>query len=146
MSDLPVFGWKEVATLADWGLTLRAKLDTGAKTSALHVANLTTSADWDQTIAHFDVVLGPKSAPRYHRIDTPILRYQRVRDTGARAEDRPVVATRIVTGPLDVHAEVTLTDRTGMNFRMLLGRQTLAGHVLVDPSRGYVVTDLASLR
>jgi hypothetical protein len=63
-----------------------------------------------------------------------------VRDTGARAERRPVVRTRIVCGPVDTTAEITLTDRSGMIFRMLLGRLTLEGRCLVDPAHGYLTT------
>lgn len=147
VAELPVLGWKEYVELPDWGLRLRGKLDTGARSSALHVADLdevgdTQDPDTGQTmpIVRFDVVLGRKDAPRHHRVQAPIVRHTVVRDTGARAERRPVVRTRIVCGPLDTLAEVTLTDRSGMNFRMLLGRLTLEHRALVDPARGYRVT------
>lgn len=139
-----MFGWKEHVRLPEWGLELRAKLDTGARTSALHVAELEeTSARVDadgvaRPRVRFDVVLGTKRAPRHHLVEGVVVGHRRVRDTGARAERRPVVRTRIVCGPLDTVADITLTDRTGMNFRMLLGRLTLEGRALVDPAHGYL--------
>lgn len=144
---LPVMGWKEHVRLPDWGLELRGKLDTGARTSALHVTELEESGEEidAQTgrplpVVRFDVVLGTRSAPEHHEVTAPIVGHRVVRDTGARAEHRPVVRTRIVCGPIDTLADITLTDRTGMNFRMLLGRLTLEHRCTVDPARGYVVT------
>lgn len=144
---LPVLGWKEHVLLPEWDLALRAKLDTGARSSALHVTELAEIGEHldAQTgrslpFVRFDVVLGTKRAPEHHEVEAPIVGHKRVRDTGARAENRPVVRTRIVCGPLNVTADITLTDRTGMNFRMLLGRLTLEHRCLVDPAHGYVLT------
>ena len=141
----PVLGWKEHVLLPEWGLRLRAKLDTGARSSALHVTEMEERGEHldpvtgiPLPIVRFDVVLGTKSAPRHHEVEAPVIGHKVVRDTGARAERRPVVRTRIVCGPFDHYAEITLTDRSGMNFRMLLGRLTLQGHCLVDPSQGYL--------
>ncbi len=144
---LPVLGWKEYVALPAWGLDLRAKLDTGARSSALHVTELSELGARDDpdtgqslSMVRFDVVLGTKRAPEHHEVEAPIIGHRRVRDTGARAEVRPVVRTRIVCGPVDVEADITLTDRSGMNFRMLLGRLTMEGRCLVDPAHGYIAT------
>lgn len=144
---LPVLGWKEHVLLPEWDLALRAKLDTGARSSALHVTEMTELGEHVDPstgrilpIVRFDVVLGTRKAPVHHEVEAPIVAHKRVRDTGARAENRPVVRTRILCGPLDVTADITLTDRTGMNFRMLLGRLTLERRCLVDPAHGYLLT------
>jgi len=144
---LPVLGWKEHVELPEWGLKLRGKLDTGARSSALHVTDLTELGEHRDPetgtaspLVRFDVVLGTKRNPEHHEVEAPIIGHKRVRDTGARAEDRPVVRTRIVCGPLDTVADITLTDRSGMNFRMLLGRLTLERLCVVDPAHGYLVT------
>jgi hypothetical protein len=144
---IPVLGWKEHVVLPEWGLRLRGKLDTGARSSALHVTAMEELGDHTDAetgerfpVVRFDVVLGRKSNPIHHEVTAPIIGHKIVRDTGARAETRPVVRTRIVCGPLDTTAEITLTDRTGMNFRMLLGRLTLEHRALVDPAHGYLMT------
>lgn len=140
-----VFGWKEHVALPEWGIDrLRAKLDTGARTAALHVEDYaeheTSGADALPTVT-FHVLVGSRDAPRRVEVVAPVVGHRLVRDTRARPESRPIVRTRIVCGPLDVEAEISLTDRSGMNFRMLLGRLTLMDHALIDPSRGYVMTD-----
>jgi hypothetical protein len=146
-ASLPVLGWKEHVILPDWGLELRGKLDTGARSSALHVTELEElGAHVDEEtgrplpVVRFDVVLGTRSAPEHHEVTAPIVGHRIVRDTGARAEQRPVVRTRIVCGPIDTVGDITLTDRTGMNFRMLLGRLTLEHRCTVDPANGYLAT------
>ena len=142
---LPVLGWKEHVLLPAWGLRLRAKLDTGARSSALHVSEIEEHGEHIDPVTHepfpvvrFDVVLGTRSRPEHHEVEARVIGHKVVRDTRARPEHRPVVRTRIVCGPFDGEAEVTLTDRSGMNFRMLLGRLTLQGHCVVDPAHGYL--------
>lgn len=130
--------------LPEWGVLLHAKLDTGARSSALHVASYREVAGRGHdhgTHVRFDVVLGRSGSRGHREVDAVVVGHRVVRDTRARPERRPVVRTRIVCGPLDTVAEVTLTDRSGMNFRMLLGRLTLEGRALVDPGTGYRVSD-----
>ncbi len=152
---LPVLGWKEDAALPDWGIPrLRVKLDTGAKTSAIHVRTSQEIGEHELDGATLPILRLVISLSRLHpdrtaTVDAPVIGYKSVRDTSATAEKRPVVRTRLVCGPLDRQIDVTVTDRTGMIFRMILGRQALAGHALVDPSlgyttRGYTTRDTAS--
>ena len=143
---LPVVGWKEQVSLPDWGITrLRAKLDTGARSSALHVEDLEEIDSHDAhgeplPVFRFHVLTGSRDDPRLVEVVAPSVGQKTVKDTRAKAEDRHVVRTRIVCGPIDVMADVTLTTRHGMNFRMLLGRTTLHDQCVVDPSRGYLQT------
>jgi hypothetical protein len=151
----PVFGWREHVTLPAWGIgRLRAKLDTGARTSALHVEDVDEleagdlsdvpgheRTDPDLPVVRFHVLVGPRAAPRRVEVVTPVVGHTTIRDTRARPEHRPIVRTRVVCGPLDREIEISLTDRTGMNFRLLLGRLALEGEALVDPARGFRVSD-----
>lgn len=142
--DLPVLGWKEQAALPDLGIPrLRVKLDTGARSSALHVEDLRTLGQHvedgvELPVLGFRVLVGSRDRPERRDVEVRAVGWRTVRDTGAKAERRPVVRTRIVCGPVDVVTDVTITSRHGMNFRMLLGRLTLQGRCLVDPQHGYL--------
>jgi len=142
----PVLGWKEHAALPEWGIRrLRVKLDTGARSSALHVTDLEilgrVERDGDEReMLRFAVVLGRGPDARRRIVETESVGSLVVRDSGAREEERPLVRTRIVMGPLDRVIDLTVTDRSDMNFRMILGRTTLDGVCLVDPSRGYTAS------
>lgn len=143
---LPVLGWKEQVALPDLGVSrLRAKLDTGARSSALHVEDLTevgtTEVDGVEVpLLSFVVLSGRRDSPTRHHVQVPALERKLVRDTGGVQEDRPVIRTRVVCGPVNVLADVTLTSRDLMNFRMLLGRLTLQDTCVVDPALGYLHT------
>ena len=140
---LPVLGWKEDAALPEWGIRrLRVKLDTGARTSALHVAAMTTVGEHRidgevLPVVTLVVPLSRVSSHRFAEVTAPVIGYKSVRDTSAVAERRPVVRTRLVCGPIDAEIDVTVTDRTGMIFRMILGREALIGRAVVDAGRGY---------
>lgn len=142
--DLPVLGWKEHAALPELGIPrLRVKLDTGARSSALHVEDLETVGsrlvDGEELpVLGFAVLIGSRDTPERRRVEVPSIGWRTVRDTGAKAERRPVVRTRVICGPVDVEADITVTSRHGMNFRMLLGRLALQGQCVVDPQHGYL--------
>jgi hypothetical protein len=148
--DLPVFGGKEQVALPDWGIRrVRAKLDTGARSSALHVTDMRALSDSEEVplpatapdaMLRFAVVLGRGPDARQREVTAHAVDFRTVRNTGGGEEHRAVVRTRVICGPLDEEIELTVTDRTGMNFRMLLGRTALAGRCLVDPERGYLVS------
>jgi hypothetical protein len=148
-----VFGWREHVDIPGWGIRrLRAKLDTGARTSALHVEDFEelevgagagpgAAGDGELPLVRFHVLTGPRATPRRVEVTTPVVGHTIIRDTRARPEQRPIVRARVVCGPLDREIEISLTDRTGMNFRLLLGRLALEGTALVDPAHGFLVTD-----
>ncbi len=146
MRDLPVFGWKEQVALPEWGIRrLRAKLDTGAKRCALHVVDLREIGEHERRgetlpVVEFGIHVGSRDDPRTKLVQAPVVRFRTVRDTSARAEERPVVRTRILCGPLDLITDITLTSREGMNFRMLIGRVAMEDRLVVDPGRGYLVS------
>ncbi|MGD8331016.1 MAG: RimK/LysX family protein [Acidobacteriota bacterium] len=135
---LPVIGWREWVSLPDLGLRrIKAKIDTGARSSALHAINVETfrkrGADWVRFEVH----------PRQHggptiRTEAPIVDMRWVRNPGGRREHRPVIRTPLVLLGQEWDVDVTLTPRWGMNYRMLLGRQTVRHHFLVDPGRSFL--------
>jgi hypothetical protein len=139
-----VLGWKEEAALPDWGIErLRVKLDTGARTSAIHVSETEPVGEHEVEgrllpVLRMRIPLSRTRLDRFAEVVAPVFGYKSVRDTGANAERRPVVRTRLLCGPIDREIDVTVTDRSGMIFRMILGRQALQG-VLVDVARGYTL-------
>ena len=139
MADAPiVLGFAEFVELPDWGISgLRGKLDTGARTSALHVENI-------RELAHgrvgFDVRLHRRHVDRTVHVETKILRKGRVRASSGAAETRVFVATTLRIGALEHRIELSLVDRDRMIYRMLVGRTALGPGVLVDPAHRYVVT------
>lgn len=133
-----VVGWREWVSLPDWGVErIRAKIDTGARTSALHVANLEVLPDGRLS---FDVVLDRKENSRTVRVVTEQVRTSTVRpSTGAR-QRRFVVETRMKLGSVEKKIEVSLVDRGSMLCRMLVGRRALGADFVVSPSQAYLVS------
>ncbi len=122
-----VAGWSERVGLPELGIgSLAAKLDTGARTSALHVLAMSAAGD-----GFLDITLPVRRAAK---VRVAIVDHVVVRDSGGHAERRPVVETTLVIGAIRRRVRVTLTDRGDMTFPMLVGRSALAG-VLVDPAR-----------
>ncbi|MGH8191702.1 MAG: ATP-dependent zinc protease family protein [Rhodanobacteraceae bacterium] len=137
---VPVFGWRERVALPRLGIDrIKAKLDTGARSSALHVASLEAfrrgGADW----LRFELAIGRRH-PRRVACESPALDRRRVTDSGGHAAERWFIETAVVLGTLAIAVEVSLTDRRGMLFPMLLGRTALAGCALVDPARSYTLS------
>ncbi len=132
---LHLIGWKEYLDFPDWGIRrLRAKIDTGACTSALDVAGCKMhSGGPTGQQAEFSLVLNRGLAR--HTLLAPVVRLTHVRSSNGDTEERPVVEVLIRLGPVQTRAQFTLTRRQGMRYRILLGRQALAGNFLVDVSR-----------
>lgn len=142
-ADRPlVVGWKEWVGLPELGIArLKAKIDTGARTSSLHVASLEVVerlADGTE-LADLALTVGRRGAERPVAARARILRRARVTDSGGHAEVRPVIETLLAVGPVHKRVLLTLTDRGGMLFRMILGRKALEGDFLVDVSRKYLL-------
>lgn len=133
-----VLGWRECVDLPELGVFgIRAKLDTGARSSSLHATDISTIRRDQHTLVRFHLVLGPRG--RSHSIETtaPIVDERVVRDSGGHESLRPVIRTPIEIAGWSWPIEITLASRSDMSFRMLLGRQGMSGHVIVDVSHSY---------
>src|SRR3954471_6139503 len=127
-----MIGAVELVTLVDFGLErLPARVDTGARTSALHVERLTELGNGR---VRFELAWGAQ-AP----IEAVVTRRARVRSTSGKLESRPFVTARARFGELEARIEVGLVNRAAMQYRMLLGRSALAGRFVVDVSRRYLL-------
>ncbi len=136
---LGMLGWREWVSLpllgVDW---LKAKVDTGARTSALHAVELELFDQDDVPSVRFVVHPWQESEQDALECVAPLVDARDVRSSSGHAEERPVIATEAVVGRQRVSLELTLTRRDDMGFRMLLGRQALIDRFLVDSSRSYV--------
>ncbi|MBI4718015.1 MAG: ATP-dependent zinc protease [Planctomycetes bacterium] len=131
-----VIGWREYVAFPEWGIAgVLTKIDTGARTSSLHVADVEELADGR---LRFDVVLSRKPHDRQVRVEARPVRTAKIRPTTGLAESRRVVAVKVRIGPVEKTIEVSLVSRQHMLCRMLLGRTALCGTFLVDPDRVYV--------
>jgi len=124
-----VIGWSEYVSFPEWGIgALRAKADTGARTSALHVEEIEElPRDW----VRFQVVLDRRSQRRRVSVETRILRRGRVRSSNGQYSTRIFVRAEVRIGPMRRTIELSLVDRGSMIHRMLLGRSALEG-LIVD--------------
>jgi ribosomal protein S6--L-glutamate ligase len=135
---LVVIGFAEFVDFPKWGIVgLRGKIDTGAKSSALHVSNIRELAGGR---VGFDVRLHRKKADRIVHVEAKLLRRGRVRPSSGDAQTRLFVSATLRIGSIEREIELSLVDRENMIFRMLVGRTALGGGFLVDPTRRYVLT------
>ncbi|MDA0790437.1 MAG: RimK/LysX family protein [Proteobacteria bacterium] len=133
-------GWREWVTLPELGIPgIKAKVDTGAKTSSLHAFEVSTEEDNGTEFVLFR--LHPVRKKKHIILDcrTPVIDRRVVRDSGGHAEERIVIRSRLTFGPFDLTTEFTLTSRDDMMFPMLLGRRTIARvPMMVDVTRSYI--------
>ncbi len=130
-----IVGVAERVDLPDWGVRLRAKIDTGAKTSALHAEDVEELPGGQ---VRFSIVMGRRTRTKKVQVVAAVARRTRVRSSTGQAEERLIVRTTLVLGGVSKDIEVSLSRRREMIFRMLLGREALAHDFLVDPGRRYL--------
>lgn len=132
-------GWREWAALPNLDVrAIKVKLDTGARTSALHAWNIWAferdGEDWVQ----FDVHPVQRNNAICITCEAPLVGRRSVKSTSGKAEERFVIRTKVVLGGEARTVEVTLTNRDEMGFRMLLGRTAMRRWVAVDPARSFL--------
>lgn len=133
-------GWKEYLDLPELGVfRLKAKVDTGARTSTLHVDHLEVLDVFPDGSEWVEISLRPDRRRPEHQVTTrvKVLRRLRVTDSGGHPEVRPVIETEMVLGPVRKRILLTLADRSGMLFRMILGRKALEDDFHVDVASKY---------
>ncbi|CAA6678114.1 MULTISPECIES: RimK/LysX family protein [unclassified Lentimonas] len=130
MKDLTIIGWREWVELPEWGMRIRAKADTGAKSSAIDCAEIVELPD---ERVRFTVRLS-RNKDRLVTLEAPIKLRKRVRSSTGQGHDRIFVETTLRLGESEQTILVNLVCRKNMIHRMLLGRETLGGAFLVDSS------------
>ena len=130
-------GWREWVALPDLGVAwVKAKVDTGARTSSLHAWDV--EVDEDAGKVRFTVHPFQHDDERTTTVVAPLLDLREVRSSNGELERRPFVNTHLVIAGRRRRVELTLTNRDEMGFRMLLGRTALRRRFLVDPGRSFL--------
>ncbi|RJP19989.1 MAG: ATP-dependent zinc protease [Candidatus Omnitrophota bacterium] len=139
-----LIGWTESVDFPEWNIRdVKAKVDTGARTSALHVEN---PEKLPNGIVRFFVVLSRKNPDNRIEIHAPIVKEARVRSSTGKYTTRCFVKTRIRIGPVEKEIELSLVSREKMIFRMLLGRKALEKDFIVDVSKKHVMGKKAYMK
>jgi len=134
-----VAGWREWVSLPGTGVDwVKAKLDTGARSSAIHAFDLVQFERDGAPWVRFSIHPWQRSAEDATDVELPVHDRRVVRSSSGHAEERYVVLMDVRLLDRTITAEMTLSRRDEMGFRMLLGREALRQGLLVDPGRSYL--------
>jgi len=134
-----IIGACEWVALPELGINqLRARVDTGAKSCALHALDIEQFERDGVAYATFRIPVGRHEAMRWQRCEARIRRTRRVRNTSGEPEERLTIRTPLIIGHSRWDVDITLTNRERMRYRMLLGRTAMEDHALVYPARTFL--------
>lgn len=136
----PAIGWREWITLPDFeGARIKAKIDTGALTSAIHAYNIKVVTHDGRDHAQFEICPLQDTTEIRVRCLAPLVDQRTIRNSGGQTEHRYVIRTLLSLGEERWPADLSLTRRDEMGFRMLLGRRAMRRRFLVDPGRSFLM-------
>lgn len=132
-----LIGWRERVRLPALGIgPIVAKVDTGARTAALHAEDIEIEIRGLRRLVRFTVPIDGRN----HHCEAALAGHRQVKNTSGKSQNRAVIETEIGIGPERIMAEVTLTDRTDMGVPMLLGRATVRGRFIVHPGKSFILS------
>lgn len=134
-------GWREYLDIPELQIeAIKAKIDTGARTSAIHVTNLKILKKGKSFFAEFNVHPKQNSAkPTFHN-RCKIFKFKTVKSSNGISSERPTIKTTVVIGDISKEIELTLVNRDLMGFRLLLGRTALRSDFIIDPGKSYLAS------
>jgi hypothetical protein len=136
---LKLVGWREWLSLPELGIKdIKAKIDTGARTSALHAFSVDSYQEKGIKMVRFGIHPLQKNTEFEQWCTAKVIDEREVSDSGGHRETRFVIHTPVKLGTHQWDIEITLTNRDTMKFRMLLGRTAIAGDFSVDPNASYL--------
>ena len=135
-----ILGSEEWCHLPELGIPIiKARIDSGAKTSALHAINIAPFKKEGQNWVKFDINPIQNNVKTIIHCEAPLVDKRIVKSSSGFREERYVIQTNLEIGNSNWLIEMTLTNRDSMGFRMLLGREAMSGRVLVDPEQQYLL-------
>ncbi len=138
-SSLPILGWREWVGLPELNIDpIKAKVDTGARSSALHAFAIDPYRKNGQRWVMFAIHPLQTNSDIIIECHAPIKDRRMVSDSGGHKQRRYVIETQIILGQSVITAEMTLTNRDSMLFRMLLGRTTMNNRFIINPNASYL--------
>ncbi|ASC69202.1 putative alpha-L-glutamate ligase [Halomicronema hongdechloris C2206] len=136
---MPTIGWREWLSLPELGVPgLKAKIDTGARSSALHAFDVEQIERQGIVRVRFKIHPLQRSTTEVITAEADLVDQRTVRSSVGHEQLRPVIHTLVELGEWRWSIELTLTNRDVMGFRMLLGRQAMRQRFLVDPGRSFL--------
>ena len=139
-SSKHLIGWREWMSLPELGIkNIKVKVDTGARTSALHAFYVEPFDKKGVPWVRFGIHPKQRNTDYVVQCEAQVKDTRMVSDSGGHRETRYVIETLMRMGEYQWQAEMTLTDRDSMKFRMLLGRTALGGHFIVNPAESYMI-------
>ena len=140
LSQMLVVGWREWVSLPHLGVDrIKAKIDTGARTSTLHAFDIEVIKQRGKEVVCFKVHPLQRQSRRVIVCQADLVDERIIRSSSGHSSLRPVIMTRLQVGPCLWDIELTLTNRDKMGFRMLIGRQAIRKHLLVHPGRSFIL-------
>ncbi len=142
MTDMTkrIIGWREWLAIPTLGIDrIKAKIDTGARTSALHAYDLESFSEDGAPWVRFKVHPVQRSKKQGMTCAAPVVDQRDVTSSTGHTDTRYVIEVEISLGGESWPIEISLADRDEMGFRMLLGRTAVEGRMIVDPDRSYVM-------
>ncbi|MGD8785238.1 MAG: ATP-dependent zinc protease [Thioalkalispiraceae bacterium] len=134
-----IIGWREWVSLPELGIeNIKAKVDTGARTSALHAFDLDVINNNGKRTVKFKMHPLQDNNEYVVECQADVIDERNVTDSGGHKERRLVIKTMVEIGDKRLPIEMTLTDRDTMKFRMLLGRTSLKRNFVVEPGKSYL--------
>lgn len=138
--SLPIIGRKERIQLPELSLQLTAKVDNGARSSALHARDIETLWVEEKEMVRFKVEPYMVS-DRTNYIVAKLLERRMVKSSNGQTEIRPVIKSTCRIGNENFEIELTLTNRGMMGCAMLLGRRAISNRFLVHPGKSFLLTE-----
>ncbi len=136
--SLPVIGWREWVAIPDLGIErIKAKVDSGARSSSLHASNIEEFDKNGERYVRFKIHPKQRKPDFFQMGEAKVIDVREVRSSSGKSSIRTVISTNIRLLDRTVAVELTLADRSEMGFRMLLGREAFRGRFIIDAGNSF---------